>query len=441
MLTIDRIKTISKLAFPLSVAISANLTMDLIDIAMVGQLGHRNIAAVGLGAFSKTLAFALVGGIAAAVQGIVARRRGEGSKAPQCVPLNGGLLLALVLGIPLAIICYSLTPAFFSLISRDPEVARVGVPFLRMLYLAFPAFGMHMAFKGYWNGTEKQKVYMLIVLFMNCMNIAVNYAFIFGHWGAPAMGATGAAIGTVSALYAGVLINFVVVTWRFRKDGFLTARPEGSILTRILKMAMPANMQEFFFSAGYIVFYFIVGRIGTTELAVTNVLVRVSIMLLIVAASLGMASATLVSKAVGRGDIAGAAEWGWDAGKLGVITNLLLGLPLVLFPRAFLSIFLHDPHAIAIGVIPFQLLGGTSGFGSLIWIFAYTLYSLGDGNRVMLISFCTQWLFFLPAVWIVGPHLHYGLLQISYVQVVYGLISTVLVTAVWADGRWKTIRF
>ncbi|MEO8382486.1 MAG: MATE family efflux transporter [Acidobacteriota bacterium] len=433
-------KTISKLAFPLSIAISANLTMDLIDIAMVGRLGHRDIAAVGLGAFSKTLAFALVGGIAAAVQGIVARRRGEGSTAAKCLPLNGGLLLALLMGVPLAIICYIFTPQFFSLISKDPEVIKVGVPFLRTLYLAFPAFGMHMAFKGYWNGIERQKLYMWIVLFMNCMNVAVNYAFIFGNFGAPALGATGAAVGTVSALYAGVLINFVIVSLRYRKDGFLSARPDAPLLARIFKMAMPANMQEFFFSAGYIVFFGMVGRIGTTELAVISIQVRVSIMLLIVAASLGMASATLVSRTLGEGDPAGAAQWGWDAGKLGVITNFILGLPLVFFPRAVLSIFLHDPHAIDIAIVPFQLLGGTAAFGSLIWIFAYTLYSVGDGNRVMVASFCTQWLLFLPAVWVVGPHLHYGLLQISLVQVAYGLISTILITAIWADGRWKTIR-
>jgi putative MATE family efflux protein len=440
MLTLDRVRTISKLAVPLSVAISANLVMDLIDIAMVGTLGHRNIAAVGLAAFSKTLVFAFVGGIAAAVQGIVARRRGEGSTAPRCTPLNGGLLMALLLGIPLGIVCYTFAPAFFAIISSDPEVTKIGVPLLRMLYLAMPAFGMHMAFKGYWNGMEKQNVYMWIVIFMNVMNVVVNYALIFGHFGAPALGATGAAIGTVTALYSGVVVNFVVVWLRYHKEGFLKVWPERALLTRIFKMAMPANVQEFFFSAGYIVFFWMVGRVGTTELAIMNVQVRVSIMLLIVAASLGMSSATLVSRTLGEGNPAGAAEWGWDAAKLGVITNLILGLPLVLFPRAFLSIFLHDPHAIEIAKVPFQLLGGTSGFGSLIWIFAYTLYSVGDGNRVMLVSFVTQWLFFLPVVWFVGLRLHQGLLQISFVQVAYGFISTVLITAIWAGGRWKTVR-
>jgi putative MATE family efflux protein len=424
----------------MSVAISSNLVMSLIDLAMVGRLGHKAIAAVGLASFSNTLVLALVGGIASAVQGIVARRRGEDSKEAKCLPLNGGLLLAVIMGIPLAILCYWLTPAFFSIISSDPEVTKIGIPFLRTLYVACPAFGMLMAFKGFWNGTEKPNVYMGIVILMNLVNIAVNYTLIFGHFGVRPFGATGAAIGTVSAFYVGLVVNFLIVGFRYRKDGFLTVKPTFPLLASIQRLGMPANMQEFFFSAGYIVFYWMIGRVGTAELAVINVQVRISQLLLIVAASLGMTSATLVSRTVGEGDPEGAAQWGWDAGKLGVITNVVLGLPLIFFPRAILSIFLHDPHTIDIAVVPFQLLGGTAGFGSLIWIFAYTLYSLGDGNRVMIVSFCTQWLLFLPAVWVVGPHLHYGLLQISLVQVVYGLISTALITAIWADGRWKRIQ-
>jgi len=227
---------------------------------------------------------------------------------------------------------------------------------------------------------------------------------------------------------------------RFGGGGFLTARPSLDLLGRIYKLAIPANVQEFFFSSGYIVFFWMVGKIGTTELAVVNVQVRITIMMLIIAAALGQASATLVSRTAGEGDLDAAAQWGWDAGKLGVITGVIMGLPFIFFPRAVLGIFLHDPKAIELGVVPFQLLGGTAGFGTLIWIFAYTLYSVGDGNRVMLISFCTQWLFFLPAVWFIGPHLHYGLLHIAVVQAAYGFISTVLITLIWADGRWKTAR-
>src|SRR5438094_112078 len=110
------------------------------------------------------------------------------------------------------------------------------------------------------------------------------------------------------------------------------------------------------------------------------------------------------------------------------------------FSSFFLSIFLSDPHTIAIAVIPLRLVAATAGLGSLIYVFAYTLYSVGDGNRVTMISVGTQWMVFLPAVWFVGPYLHHGLLHISLVQAAYGAIATALITTIWADGRWKKIK-
>lgn len=440
MLTKERITTISKLAFPVGVALSSTLVMSLIDLAMVGRLGNKAIAAVGLGVSSNMFVLAFVAGIVPAIQGLIARRRGESSTESRCLPLNGGLVLALIAGLPLTIICYVFSPLFFSLISYDPEVTRIGVPFIRTLYLAIIAAGMHNAFEGYWTGMEKPKVYMWIAFCMNGLNTFLNYIFIFGHFGAPALGAKGAALSTVISLYVGIVINCAIIYFRFEKKDFLNAKPDASLLLRIFKLGLPSTLQWLFFSAGYIVFLWLVGQVGTVELAAANVLVRISLVLLLVAISLGSASATLVSKTVGEGDIAGAAQWGWDSGKLGVIAITLLGLPVLLFPRLFLSIFLSDPHTISIAVIPVRLVAATAGLGSLIYIFAYTLYSVGDGNRVAMVSFSTQWLFFLPAVWFVGPHLHYGLLQISLVQTAYGLLATVLITAIWVDGKWKKIK-
>jgi multidrug resistance protein, MATE family len=232
-----------------------------------------------------------------------------------------------------------------------------------------------------------------------------------------------------------------VVVWRrYHRDGFLTLRPQKSLLVRLVKLGVPAAMQEALFSVGYLVFFWLVGKIGTAELAALSVMVRVSMLLSILSMALGSASATLVSKSAGKGDVTGAAQWGWDAGKLGVIVISLIALPLVLFPRFFLGFFLSHPHTIDIAVLPWQLTMLPAGLGSLIYIFAYTLVTLGDGGRVVAISLSTQYLFFLPAVWFVGPYLHYGLLQVSIVETVYGTLATLLITSIWADGKWKAIK-
>ena len=440
MTTVQRYSAISKLAFPIGIALSSNLVMSLIDLAMVGRLGNRAIAAVGLSAFSFTLILAFVVGIAPAVQGLIARRRGEGSSDPICLPLNAGLLAALVVGIPLTVVCWFLTPFFFVHVSSDPEVTKIGIPFLRTLYLGIAASGMNNAFKGYWSGLEKPNVYMTIALLMDGLNILVNYILIFGHFGVHAMGATGAAVGTLSALYAGVIINAFVTHTRSKDAGFVSALPGQKLLASIMKLGLPATLQNFFYAAGYVVFLWMVGQVGTTELAAASVLVRIAEVLLLLAMSLGSASATLVSRTVGEGDMAAAAQWGWDTAKLGVLAITIMGMPLFVFPQAFLALFVSDPHTIAMAVLPLRIMAASAGLGSLIYIFAYTLYSVGYGNRVALISFATQWVLFLPAVWIVGPYLHYGLLQIWLVQAVYGALVTVLITALWADGRWKRVK-
>src|SRR5258708_27069760 len=145
-------------------------------------------------------------------------------------------------------------------------------------------------------------------------------------------------------------------------------------------------MEEFFQHAGYVVFFWMIGRVGTAELAAGNVLTRFALVLLLLSMSLGNASATLVSKTLGEGNPAGAAQWGWDTGKLGVIGITLLGLPVVVFPKLFLSIFLSDPYTMSIAILPMRLVAATAGIMSLLFIFAYTLISVGDLNPVMLVS-------------------------------------------------------
>lgn len=440
MITKSRLDAILKLALPITLGLGSSFVMVLVDLAMVGSLGNKAVAALGIAGFSYTLILAFVMGVAPAVQGIVSRRRGEESTEKKCLPLNGGLLLSLMIGLPLSVIFFLLSPSIFALISSDPEVTKEGVPYLQALYTAIVAVGMNRAFQGHWNGMARAKVYMLNILFINCLNVFLNYVLIFGNFGAPALGTMGAGIASAVAVYAGALIYFIVTAFYFRAEGFLSVKPQLAMVLRIFRIGLPATLQEAFFSLGYVVFYWMVGQVGTAELAITNVLVRIIMVLSLFANALGMASATLVSNTLGKGDPAGAAQWGWDIGKIGVIWITLLGLPLLLFPELALSFFITDPETIALGVIPLQLVAATTGLGSLIYIFSFTLVSLGDGNRVLLVSFTLQWIFFLPAVWIIGPYMNYGLLEIWIAQITYGALAVAMITAIWSDGRWKTIK-
>ena len=168
-------------------------------------------------------------------------------------------------------------------------------------------------------------------------------------------------------------------------------------------------------------------------------IVRIYSLLNLFPMALGSVAATLVSGAIGQGDLKSANEYGWLTAKLGVVVVTLLALPLVLAPHWVLSFFIVDPNLVVATALPLQIVGITSGLTSILFIFAYTLITIGDVNRVLAISFGSQWLFFLPVVWFIGANLNYGLLEVWIVHTIYALLATAMIAAVWSGGRWKQI--
>lgn len=439
MMDSSRFNKIMALAIPCTIAQASALLMVIVDMMMVGSLGSAEMAAIAIAGFGATLIFALVSGFAPAVQGMVARKMGESGQQLYAIPLNNSLVSILMFGLPLSVLCYWLTPLFFRAVASDPQLILLGVPYLQTLFFAVVAIGMNNAFKGYWAGMSMAKTYMFINLFTNAVNILLNYILIYGHFGAPAMGLWGAAIATVISLYLGTLIFLVTTLLRHRQYGFLRQRIEPPLVKKIFMIGLPATLQEVFFSLGYLVFFWMIGQVGTTELAAANVLVRIVMILSVFSIALGMSAATLVGQELGKGDIKAAIQWGWDVSKIGVVWVSALGLPLLFFPEFFLLLFLVDAETIQKAIVPLQMVAVTTGIGSMIYIYSYSLFSMGKGKGVFLVSFITQWFLFLPLVWIVGPYLHYGLLEIWIAQMVYGVSATAMITYLWMSNNSKML--
>ena len=93
----SRVSAILLLGLPIVGGMTSQTLFNLVDTAMVGQLGTEALAAVGVGGFVNFLSVALVMGLSAGVQAMSSRRKGEGRDSETALPLNGGLVLALVL--------------------------------------------------------------------------------------------------------------------------------------------------------------------------------------------------------------------------------------------------------------------------------------------------------------------------------------------------------
>ena len=434
-----RYKQILALALPIIGGMTSQNILNLVDTAMVGTLGDNALAGVGMGSFANFMAVAFITGLSSGVQAMAARRYGEERFSETAYALNGGLLLAFTIALPLSICLFLLAPSFFPYLVDAKDVVKEGVPYLQMRLIAMVGVGMNFAFRGYWNGVNLSGLYMRTLLFMHACNIFLNWVLIFGHLGAPKMGAMGAGLGTAISVYLGTGFYFFMGMRHARKGGFLKSIPDKTTMRSMLKLAIPSGIQQFFFAAGMTVFFWIVGQIGTRELAAANVLVNLLLVAILPGIGFGLAAASLVGQALGHKNPDDAKAWGWDVSKLAATVVTILMLPALFVPDLFLGVFLHNQETLAVARLPLQLVALGIGLDAVGMVLLNALLGAGASATVMKIAVSFQWFFFLPLAYIMGPYMGGGLFTVWALQIGYRGVQAGVFAMVWSKGKWASI--
>ena len=418
--------------------VSQNL-LNIVDTAMVGFLGNAALAAVGLGGFVVFLCQALVLGFSTGVQSTAARKKGAGELDRAAAILNTALLLVLLIAPALSIVLIQFAEPAYPVLNADAAVIDAGVPYLEWRLGAIVFVGINFVFRGYWNALDLSRLYMTTLILMHGCNIILNYALIFGKLGAPELGVTGAGMASAISMAIGTVIYVYLGFRHVRKDGFLRHLATRSETASLIRIALPSGLQQLFFAAGLVTMLWIIGRIGTPELAAANVLITILLFAILPGLALGIACTTLVGQALGKGDKDDAYLWAWDVAKISGILLAILGLPIVLIPDLVLSIFIHEAATRELAYWSMLAMGFTMPIEALGFAFMHGLLGAGDARRVMLVSIGTQWLLFLPFAYVIGPMLGLGLTGVWIWQGVIRAVQTWMFIVMWRARKWQHI--
>lgn len=419
--------------------VSQNI-LNLVDTAMVGTLGDEALAAVGLGSFATFMSVAFFQGFASSVQAIASRRVGEGRAQQAAWPLNGSLLLIVLAGLPVALALYHTAPWLMSLLISDQKVLDVATPYYQLRVLGTIAVGTNFAFRGYWNGTDRSKMYMSTLWFMHACNVFFNYILIFGKLGAPAMGAEGAALGTTISLYIGSLTYLVLGWFQARGEGFLQRLPRRQTIVNLTRLLLPAGLQQFLFAAGMTILTTIVGMVGTPELAATNVLINLLLVVILIEVGFGVAAGALAGQALGAEDVGEAKAWVATVVRLSLLVTVPLSVVAIFIPDLLLAPFIHEPETLALARTPLRLIALALPLDSFGMVYLQALQGVGDQKRVMAVVVGTQWLLFLPLSYWIGPVLGFGLTGIWLVHLGYRALQAFLLALAWRGEAWTKLK-
>lgn len=427
-------------ALPIIGGMASQNLLNLVDAWMIGALGAAALAGVGLASFLVFVAVAFISGLAPSVQSIAAQRYGAGRFGEAARALNGGLLLSLAIGLPISVLLIALAPSIMAALNPDPAVQEAGAGYLMIRLIAVAFVGMNFAFRGYWSAINRARYYFITIVSVHVLNVVISYPLIFGLMGLPALGVHGAAIGTAASLMVGTLIHIGLGLRFAAQDGLLRKLPQADEMGRLLRLGVPNAIQQFLFAAGFTALFWIVGQIGTQELAVAHVLVTFTLVAVLPGLGFGIAAASLAAQAIGRGAFDEAAQWPWAVYKVSLPIFVVIAAAALLATEPLLHFFLRDAALVELGAIPMRIFGAGVVIDAVGLILMHALLGAGAARLVMMTGVGLQWLCFLPAAYLLGPVLGLGLTAVWLAMVVWRGAQAVIFTMAWRSGNWRRLR-
>lgn len=350
--TVIQTKKTLNLAYPVILGQLAQMALGMIDVAMVGAVSYKQLAAGSLVNSVVNIPFVLGLGLTISVSQLVSMANGQRNGFLVSHYLFNGFILAIMAGI-----CISLGLEFGKNIlfhmGQDPEVAHLAVPYLQLVGWSIIPMLLFMALKQFTDGLEFTKTAMIISLSAIPLNFFLNYVFIFGKWGFPRLELIGAGIGTLvtrTVIFL-ALLGVILRHKLFRKYIMVGKRQwywSGKTMKDLLQIGIPSSLQVAMESGAFAVSAILIGTIGAREQAAHQIAMTMVSLTFMVSIGLSQAGSIRISNSFGRKD--------WPLlrliGKTSLITALCYGTLCAIAYMAFRAyiplIFTKDPEVIAI---------------------------------------------------------------------------------------------
>ena len=436
---------ILKIAAPAIAGMSSQMIVSVIDTAMVGRLEGSEVAlaAMGLGVLATWTLTSFFSSLGNGTHILVARRYGQGKYAEAGMVLNNSLILSFLVGTIFGFLGFHYAFQAIDLFSSDPKVSLVAAEYIKYRSIGLPFFLLAVSYRGFFYGIGQTKMFMFSAIITYVLNIAFNYALIFGNFGFPRMGVAGAGIAASIGMIAGFLF-FVIVTFfpeyrkKYRYYDFLAFGRK--YLEPIVRISLPVSFQNILILFGFLVFVAITGVIGTADQAATQVVITSLYISFMPCFGFGIATQTLVGNALGNNNGDDAYRYGVETAKLGTIFTFVVGCVFVFFPETVLSIITTNRDVIAIARPLLQIAGVAQvAYGSAI-IIANALQAAGATLYVMYLEIITHWIIFLPVSFVLGVTFGKGIVGAWMALPIYIALYTTTVWMKFRSGSWKSIK-
>lgn len=397
----SELKLTTRLGAPLALGELGWMSTYIVDAIMIGRMPHAALS-ISASSLGNTIYYAIVFcaiGMLTGLETLTAQAYGR-HDSEECVRTLGQSMWFVILGTPAVMLgtlgCLQLLQRF----GTSPEIVGETSRYLHALIWSTAPLLLYMALRRYLQSINRVILITVSLITANLVNLAGDWALLYGHFGFRPMGIAGSGWATcVVRLYMVALLVLGMV-WTARKTGqkysLASLRPDLSRLRLLVQIGWPAALEELT-DLGFSTYMSVIcARLGTTLLAAHQVVLDLDAFVYMVPLGLSYATVVRVGQSAGTRSVPAVRRSAWASLVLGMGFITVAALLFAGLPRTWANIYTNDPAVIA-AAAPIFLICAFAQFGDAAnVIFCSALIGLGDTRTPLIANTGIYWVIGVP---------------------------------------------
>lgn len=402
----NTLKEVLTLAIPAVFEMILYMMIWVFDTMMVGKYGG-NIAVSSVG-ISSEIMYTFVNifiavGISVGITSLVARKVGanELNKAEEYASL--GFALGFIVALIVSILLFIFAKDILILAGAKGEVVSLGNMFIRIasfsIFFSMLSSMLNAVMRGFGNTITP----LIISILINCVNILLDYVLIFGKLGFKSLGVKGSAIATTIAQAVGLIACIIYMKYKSKikiRFNYIT-KINVSEIKNIIKLSVPASMQEGAFDITRLLCTFMIIHLGTIPFAANQIATTIESISFMPGWGFSVAATTLVGHKIGKGNHKEAKEYAFTCALLGALLMSCCSVLFLLFPNFLINLFITSSEAevIKTGARCLMIASIEQPFMAVSMILGGALKGSGDTKTPFIVSVITGCFIRLPLMY------------------------------------------
>ena len=435
------------IVWPVFIEVLLGSLFGMVDMMMVGRISEhaaQAVSAVGMTNQPVFLGLSFVQALNVGGTAIIARYYGAKKYKNISLVLKHVMLLAMVgFVLPISMLMIVLAPYVLSFLGADSSVIEVGSGYFRVIMLGFIFQSFSFTMTAALRGIGETKIPMRNNLIANSLNVLGNAVLIYGLFGFPVLGVTGAAISTALSNVIAMSLNLRYVLSK-KSVLYLDFKEKFEfrfeMMKDLIRIGLPTALEQLALRVGIISFLNIVSGLGTNVYAAHQISLNILNLTYSPAQAFGITASTLMGQSLGAKNEQLARIYTRMCQRIGFVIAIGMSLFIFFGSKTLAEFYSTNPEIIQNTMIALTIVAFVQPFQSHQLITSGALRGAGDTVWPLIAIFVGSILIRVSLGYIFVNIIGLGLAGAWYAVFIDQFIRWLIILFRFKSGKWKNIR-